>query len=309
MPSNVRPLPLVQRYVGGPRVSTPPKVATASDVAFSHDMLAQTEAFECDTHSQVQAGVVYNGAEWTTLDYSPDVFPQPEQLHALTQAYRINFPAAHPERIRYYDNVRQLLATVTNQADDEGNARAFELVRVPVQRWAVDIVERIAILGRVNAVAGGVPVGDLTILGGNLANEVSSPGIGGTTNPCPFPIAHPNGAGADLSITFALVLSEVSREDGNDPAIPGAAGILPSHVIGDITPRWTDMRYRWGDRYTENLKWIVGEHGIVRLFAIVNVSPGPAGEGWQLDLCSRLAGYTQEAGPHGAAQRGALWRI
>ena len=41
----------------------------------------------------------------------------------------------------------------------------------------------------------------------------------------------------------------------------------------------------------------------------IDITAGGVGAGWDLEFCSRLSGYRQDAGPAGAAQRGALWRI
>lgn len=298
MPSNVDPLPMVFRYEPGQ--------------SYSQDILGEIEGFDCAQHSQTTAGENYNGREWYELDYSPNVFKTPEQVNALTCGQVLNFPAAHPERIEYFDLVHRVNVAATGATGD-GFSLFFELVRVPVIRWGIAVIERLATFVRAQALNDqGAPAGPPVILGGNLGNTVSSVLAAPPTNmtdPCPFPFASAFIDGRALSLTFRAIFQGNSRLDGSyDPAFMVAGPNFPTGF--PVLPEWSDMRYAWGSRYTENLKLITGEHGWVRVLVRIDVAGGGAvGSGWDLEFCSRLAGYRQNAGPAGAAQRSALWRI
>ncbi len=284
------PLPTVQRY--------------EPCQPLDQDILAEIESFECATRAQAVAGASINGPQWFSLNYSPNVFPQPEQLAALQQGYCVNFPATDPERVRWYDKVRDLVVTLVPAAGP-GETQIFELVRVPIQRWAVDVMERLATFVTQQSVQQGV-FGETVILGGNLSNDADTP-TNNRTNPCPFPFVQGVGL-RPVTLRFRLIVTGLSREAGAfDPTFVAGA---PRFPVGDpLLPEWSDMRYTWGSRYTENLKLLAGEHGWIRLLVAIELGAGIAGDGYQFRFCSRLGGYNQEAGPACAARRAAQWRI
>ena len=293
MASNVEPFPLVQRYEAGQPLA--------------QDVLSQIEAFACGVYSQATAPITYNRA-W----YDARAFRHPEQLNALACGYALNFPYSHPERVRYFDNVRH--ASIDLSPVPQGEI-TIELCRVPVQRWSVGVLERIATYARGTVLANGVSEPDEfpVIFGGPLGQQIEVAGaevseITGVSDPCPFPRAPQFGGFIPgISIRFHLIHYVISREVLDDPPmfVGQERDVPPSPIIAP----WSDMRYQWGSRYSGGLKWLVGGHGFIRLFATVRVFGTAQGSGWRVDFCSRLAGYTQEAGPAAAARRAALWRV
>lgn len=291
MPSNVAPLPLVQRY--------------EPEQPFAQDILGEIEAFECGSHSQNTAPITYNRAF-----YDPNTFMEPAQLNALVCGYALNFPYSHPERVRYFDKVQRRAHDFLGDG-----VLTIELCRAPMQRWSVGVLERLATYVRGEILLDGVPnpAEFPVIFGGPLGQFADVIGSNGTetiavSDPCPFPRAPElGGARPGISIRFHLINYQISRETRDDPpSFVGKEADVPPWPI--IAP-WDDMRYQWGSRYTGAHKWIVGGHSLIRLFASVRVFGAAPTAGWRVSFCSRLSGYNQEAGPAAAARRAALWRV
>lgn len=216
-------------------------------------------------------------------------------LAANACTYVENNPDADNEAVVWQDSVFR------QPAGPERTALVYEVARMVCVYQGAAVIERINTWARVTAKN---PAGDV-IWTTELRQPADSALSFGTladssSCPFPFPIEHPTGA-SSISIRWALRVQSIPYQQFD--ALPMLSGApeqaLPQgdrypHVPGD----WADMRYVWGSRGTEGNQWVVGGFSLIRLFAIVEAA---VADEWDVEVGGRLTGFTQNAGPKGAA--------
>lgn len=278
--------------------------------SLSQDILGEVEAMWANPHQDFpQPATCVCTNQRTTIDPSEEylaareppalpIFINPEQLDALECDHRLSHPYAHNERIQYLDVVRDV--NILRGRTLDGQARVWELVRMPFVYWGVGVVERVAVNVIAQALDGdGVAVGpafNVATLGPLF--QLGSP------NPCPFPIAHPIADLAPLTLEFSLLNYIHSRRISDEPPMLTAALATQLPLADNIVSPWSDMRYFWESRYSTGNQWIRGGHSLVRFFVAITSGAGV----WELQVCGRLSGFWQYAGRDGGALRNALVR-
>lgn len=279
--------------------------------AMSQDVLGEVEALWADPTVEYPAGWCPCTDQWTEREpsrsYAANLLPPPiaafltpEQLDALECDHRLTHPYSHNERVQWLDKVREVTVGLPRVPDTR--AKAWELVRLPMLRWGVGVLERVAVNIIAQAIDGeGLPVGEPIPVGSLLGpSGLAIVGV----DPCPFPIPHPVAGGAPLSIRFHLLNYRHSRRVRDEPPLLANASPFAIPVGDNIVTAWRDMRYRWGSRYSEGNQWVRGGHSLIRFFMVVETGMSA----WTLRVCARLSGYVQQAGRDGAALRSALVR-
>lgn len=268
------PAPLVQRYEPG--------------VSLGLDLLSDLEAFTCATHSEDTCARTFDAL----APFDARAFECTEQLDALEQDHRFTHPTSHNERIRYQDNVRHVVAT---PGPVTGFPVVWELVRFPVEQWGAAVIERFEISAWATPLdLEGEPVGPRALVGGSLI----------APDPCPFPLAHPQGL-APLVLVF-LIQNQRLPNRGGVPLPPFITNGQPQEVpiVPTLLGPVIDMRYQWGSTGGIRHHWIARGLSILRAFTLI-VS---GAQFWRVEFCTRISGYTQAAGRNAAALRSVIVR-
>lgn len=212
---------------------------------------------------------------------------------ALANASERALPATDAERVEWFEPFRCFAIDV------EGSPLAWEIVRAPLESIGTGILESIATYLRAQPLdAQGEPTGA-------AFRTVTD------TDPCAFPIAHPDPNVQPLRVTWRLVAdglpenTDGTRRPGMLVGAPPAAIPSMGEPIYGLPSAWSDLRFSWGSRYTQNLRHVVFAGPVMlRLFAVVSAAPGR----WDVHLGGLLGGYWQSAGHRGAALRSAIRR-
>lgn len=275
----------------------------------SQDLLSGIEAFACSTLSPDTAARTWGARE------DAEAHRTPAQLAALGCGYALDYPWQHPERVRGFDHVDRRIVSLVPAVVARSLTQTVEICRVPLDRFALGVLERIATYVYAAPIVGGVPVhANGAIIGGPIGQTLHDPTPGAppdlTSDPSPFPMQPVgiNGTSqAGLAIRFHLINYPISQSVRDEPPLftGREEDIPPVHVL----PPWADQRYQWGALYGQGHEFVAGGRSLLRLFARVRIwGTTETLQGTYLRFVSRLAGFTQNAGPWRAAQESALRR-
>lgn len=203
-------------------------------------------------------------------------------------------PASDPERLAYWDVSRCI---DVDPAVLSPVGVAFDLVRKHLQKNGAGVVQRLATMfpSVVALDGGGLPIFNF----GNLDGS----------NPCPFPLQHPDPAGGTLDVQFRLVATHVPNytdaPGAGFPAMLVAAAPQAAPTDELIIAPWNDLRQGYLTRWADELQYITGQNVLVRLIAIYFALPNR----WRLRVGGRLSGFWSPVGRRGAALHHAISRL
>lgn len=239
---------------------------------------------------------------WSRGRYTP-VIPEldvEDLCHLIEAEEQCHRPDALGGRVRYFDKQHRVDMTVNDSTTITADGvYAVELVRVPYHTYGTGVLERIATWAR------------LDFDGGNVIEVSRDPptfGAAGEASPYPYPLL------GVVTISHELVLQRVAENTlgvSVEPNFAAPAASNPNAIIPwdeALIPRWSDSRYVYGHRYTEDHHWVVGSRSILRLFAIVTVDGLGNDQSLEVSLAGRLSGYWTRVGRYSGAVHAATRR-
>lgn len=236
---------------------------------------------------------------WSPFPWGPGKAPAGFKVRPITPEqfaaeFRARFPDQSPERVEYRD--AQRCVDVDGSLLSPTVFRAWELARIPFLQFAIGIIERIATQLEVTALD--VTTGDPIFTYSGLNGE--DPCLDQLVHPDPA-VANPLRFGWQLVATGAATLGAGDGQPTYPPLVVAGADI----VRGAIVETWADMRNGYATFGVIGEKqYLANSHQLMRLFARFSGDPNV----WQIRVGGRLSGFSQAAGPTGAALQSANQR-
>lgn len=223
---------------------------------------------------------LYGQRYWPPEEYAPEA-------GAYVAEQGIELPWSDPTRIQFAD-AQACRIYLPAQITPAGASQ--ELARLVIGRHQLGIIEGIGLQFTIDALeanAGEPPIASFVLDG---------------SDPCPFPLQHPDPAAGVLTADFRLALERLAPTG----RMPAFAGVLPPSALpGDLlVPTWDDMRYAWPIHWAQLSQIVCGGSSIVRIWGTFT----GAENRWRVHATGRLRGYTQTTDHRGAAQRSATNR-